>query len=207
MVGGQVADPKLKEKSVGPECSNIFTVPRPRFDNGLDYFGPRCAQALRMTMLHVCAVSEKRSAGFKSPTTFLDVEESSAALEKPPAKTSLNKKATYPSVFGLERSHQSPETFRKSDRRIDTLRRQSIAAGEIASSSSTAVLNCFHEAKSQKKRLDLLVVERGLAESRQKSPSHDPRRRSESTGVKAEKAGGSKVADSARLDVTSALQK
>src|SRR6266436_9928709 len=61
-------------------------------------------------------------------------------------------------------------------------------------------------AKSQKKRLDLLVVERGLAESRQKAQAMILAGEVSVDGVKAEKAGA-QVADSARLDVTSRLQK
>jgi len=62
------------------------------------------------------------------------------------------------------------------------------------------------KAKSQKKRLDLLVVERGLAESRQKAQAMILAGEVSVDGVKAEKAGA-QVADSARLDVTSRLQK
>src|SRR5260221_3600281 len=61
-------------------------------------------------------------------------------------------------------------------------------------------------AKSQKKRLDLLVVERGLAESRQKAQAMILAGEVSVDGVKAEKAGA-QVVDSARLDVTSRLQK
>jgi 23S rRNA (cytidine1920-2'-O)/16S rRNA (cytidine1409-2'-O)-methyltransferase len=60
--------------------------------------------------------------------------------------------------------------------------------------------------KSQKKRLDLLVVERGLAESRQKAQAMILAGEVRVDGVKAEKAGA-QIAESARLDVTSRLQK
>src|SRR2546430_4000103 len=62
------------------------------------------------------------------------------------------------------------------------------------------------KAKSQKQRLDLLVVERGLAESRQKAQAMILAGEVSVDGVKAEKAGA-QVAESARLDVTSRLQK
>ena len=62
------------------------------------------------------------------------------------------------------------------------------------------------KAKSQKKRLDLLVVERGLAESRQKAQAMILAGEVSVDGVKAEKAGA-QVAESARLDVTTRLQK
>src|SRR5258708_12430051 len=62
------------------------------------------------------------------------------------------------------------------------------------------------KAKSQKKRLDLLVVERGFAESRQKAQAMILGGEVSVDGVKAEKAGA-QVAESVRLDVTSRLQK
>jgi 23S rRNA (cytidine1920-2'-O)/16S rRNA (cytidine1409-2'-O)-methyltransferase len=62
------------------------------------------------------------------------------------------------------------------------------------------------KAKSPKKRLDVLVVERGLAESSQKAQAMILAGEVSVDGVKAEKAGA-QVADSARLDVTSRLQK
>ena len=61
-------------------------------------------------------------------------------------------------------------------------------------------------AKTQKKRLDLLVVERGLAESRQKAQAMILAGEVSVDGVKAEKAGA-QVPEAARLDVTSRLQK
>jgi len=61
-------------------------------------------------------------------------------------------------------------------------------------------------AKSQKKRLDLLVLERGLAESRQKAQAMILAGQVSVDGVKAEKAGA-QVPEAARLDVTSRLQK
>jgi len=60
--------------------------------------------------------------------------------------------------------------------------------------------------KTQKKRLDLLVVERGLAESRQKAQAMILAGEVSVDGVKAEKAGA-QVPEAARLDVTSRLQK
>jgi len=62
------------------------------------------------------------------------------------------------------------------------------------------------KAKSQKKRLDLLVVERGLAESRQKAQAMILAGEVSVDGVKVEKAGA-QVAEATRIDVTSRLQK
>ena len=43
---------------------------------------------------------------FQVTDDILDVEESSAALGKTAGKDVAQQKATYPAVFGLERSHQ-----------------------------------------------------------------------------------------------------
>jgi geranylgeranyl diphosphate synthase type II len=43
---------------------------------------------------------------FQVTDDILDVEESSAALGKTAGKDIAQQKATYPAVFGLERSHQ-----------------------------------------------------------------------------------------------------
>jgi 23S rRNA (cytidine1920-2'-O)/16S rRNA (cytidine1409-2'-O)-methyltransferase len=60
--------------------------------------------------------------------------------------------------------------------------------------------------KPTRKRLDVLLVERGLAESRQKAQAMILAGEIEVNGVKAAKAG-SNVAESARIDVHSRLQK
>lgn len=62
------------------------------------------------------------------------------------------------------------------------------------------------KAKTQKKRLDVLLVERGLAASRQKAQAMILAHEVSVDGAKAAKAGIS-VADSARIEVTSRLQK
>lgn len=60
--------------------------------------------------------------------------------------------------------------------------------------------------KATKKRLDVLLVERGLAESRQKAQAMILAGEIEVEGTKAEKAGAS-VAEAARIEVHSRLQK
>jgi 23S rRNA (cytidine1920-2'-O)/16S rRNA (cytidine1409-2'-O)-methyltransferase len=62
------------------------------------------------------------------------------------------------------------------------------------------------KAKSQKKRLDILIVERGLAESRQKAQAMILAGEVSVDGTKQEKAGA-QVSDSARIEVNSRLQK
>lgn len=61
-------------------------------------------------------------------------------------------------------------------------------------------------AKLPKKRLDVLLVERGLAETRQKAQAMILAGEVSVNGVKEEKAGA-QIAESARIEVTSRLQK
>lgn len=61
-------------------------------------------------------------------------------------------------------------------------------------------------AKSQKKRLDILLVERGLAESRQKAQAMILAGEVTVNGSKEEKSGA-QVSESARIEITSRLQK
>src|SRR6516225_1503345 len=60
--------------------------------------------------------------------------------------------------------------------------------------------------KSTRKRLDVLVVERGLAESRQKAQAMILAGEVSVDGSRAEKAGAA-IPDSARIEVHSRLQK
>ena len=62
------------------------------------------------------------------------------------------------------------------------------------------------KAKSQKKRLDVLLVERGLSESRQKSQAMILAGEVTVNGTKAEKAG-LQVAESSQIEVSSRIQK
>jgi 23S rRNA (cytidine1920-2'-O)/16S rRNA (cytidine1409-2'-O)-methyltransferase len=62
------------------------------------------------------------------------------------------------------------------------------------------------KAKSQKKRLDILMLERGLAESRQKAQAMILAGEVSVNGAKEEKAGA-QISESALVEVTSRLQK
>ena len=60
---------------------------------------------------------------------ILDVEESSAALGKTAGKDIVQQKATYPSVFGLDRSHQIANDL--SSEAISTLKPYGEGAGRL----------------------------------------------------------------------------
>src|SRR5882757_4879776 len=134
-----------------------------------------------MTTLHVFAVSVRPSAGhFKSPTTFWTSKNLPLHWEKPPAKTSLNKKLRIPPSSVSNAHINRQRTFRKSDRRIGHLRRQSVAAARNRRVPRLPpCLNCFHESQIAE---EAARSPRRRTRSRRippKSPSHDPRRRSE----------------------------
>ena len=98
MVGGQVADVEAEGKRVDPQT--------------LEYIHPSitagalCAGAGPEDVTRLRRFGETIGWAFQVTDDILDVEESSAALGKTAGKDMAQQKATYPSVFGLERSHE-----------------------------------------------------------------------------------------------------
>jgi geranylgeranyl diphosphate synthase type II len=107
MVGGQVADLEAEGRHVGPKT--------------LEYIHRSKTAALIRASIASGALSAGAPAGdvaslrrfgetigwaFQVTDDILDVEESSAALGKTAGKDIAQKKATYPAVFGLPRSHE-----------------------------------------------------------------------------------------------------
>ena len=107
MVGGQVADLEAEGKPVGPEmleyihrsktaaliCASITT-------------GALCAGAPVEDVARLRRFGGTIGWAFQVTDDILDVTESSAALGKTAGKDIAQQKATYPAVFGLERSNQ-----------------------------------------------------------------------------------------------------
>jgi geranylgeranyl diphosphate synthase, type II len=107
MVGGQVADLEAEGKRVGAEtleyihrsktaaliCASITS-------------GAICAGAGVMDVERLRSFGETIGWAFQVTDDILDVEESSAALGKTAGKDIAQEKATYPAVYGLERSHE-----------------------------------------------------------------------------------------------------
>jgi geranylgeranyl diphosphate synthase type II len=107
MVGGQVADLEAEGKRVGAEtleyihrsktaaliCASITS-------------GAICAGASVMDVERLRSFGETIGWAFQVTDDILDVEESSAALGKTAGKDMAQAKATYPAVYGLERSHE-----------------------------------------------------------------------------------------------------
>jgi geranylgeranyl diphosphate synthase type II len=106
MVGGQVADIEAEGKSVGAEMleyihrSKTAALIRAAVTGGALSAGAAAEDVARLRRF-----GETIGWAFQVTDDILDVEESSAALGKTAGKDIAQKKATYPAVFGLERSH------------------------------------------------------------------------------------------------------
>jgi len=107
MVGGQVADLEAEGKDVGPEMLEyIHRSKTAALIRASITSGALCAGAPAEDVARLRRFGETIGWAFQVTDDILDVEESSAALGKTAGKDVAQQKATYPSVFGLERSHQ-----------------------------------------------------------------------------------------------------
>jgi len=107
MVGGQVADLEAEGKSVGREMLEyIHRSKTAALICAAVVSGAVCAGAGKEDAARLRRFGEAIGLLFQVTDDILDVEESSAALGKTAGKDMAQKKATYPAVFGLERSHQ-----------------------------------------------------------------------------------------------------
>jgi geranylgeranyl diphosphate synthase, type II len=107
MVGGQVADIEAEGNRVGPEMleyihrSKTAALIRASITAGALSAGAPEADVKRLREF-----GETIGWAFQVTDDILDVEESSASLGKTAGKDIAQQKATYPSVFGLARSHE-----------------------------------------------------------------------------------------------------
>jgi len=107
MVGGQVADIEAEGKGVGPEMLEyIHRSKTAALIRASITAGAICAGAPDKDVARLRSFGETIGWAFQVTDDILDVEESSDALGKTAGKDIAQQKATYPSVFGLERSHQ-----------------------------------------------------------------------------------------------------
>jgi geranylgeranyl diphosphate synthase, type II len=106
MVGGQVADIEAEKKPVGPEMleyihrSKTAALIRASVAAGALSAGAGSEDVARLRRF-----GETIGWAFQVTDDILDVEESSATLGKTAGKDIAQQKATYPAVFGLEKSH------------------------------------------------------------------------------------------------------
>jgi geranylgeranyl diphosphate synthase type II len=107
MVGGQVADLEAEGKQVTPQMleyihrSKTAALIRASVISGALSVGAAAEDVSRLR-----SFGETIGWAFQVTDDILDVEESSAALGKTAGKDIAQQKATYPSVYGLERSHE-----------------------------------------------------------------------------------------------------
>ncbi len=107
MVGGQVADLEAEGKPVSPEMLEyIHRSKTAALIRASITAGALCAGAPADDVARLRRFGETIGWAFQVTDDILDVEESSAALGKTAGKDIAQQKATYPAVYGLERSHQ-----------------------------------------------------------------------------------------------------
>jgi len=107
MVGGQVADLEAERKLVSPEILEYIHLSKTAaLIRASVSSGALCAGASPEDVARFRRFGESLGLLFQVTDDILDVEESSAALGKTAGKDVAQQKATYPSVHGLERSHQ-----------------------------------------------------------------------------------------------------
>ncbi len=107
MVGGQVADLEAEGKAVGAETLEyIHRSKTAALIRAAITAGAICAGAPEEDVARLRHFGETIGWAFQVTDDILDVEESSAALGKTAGKDISQQKATYPAVFGLERSHE-----------------------------------------------------------------------------------------------------
>jgi geranylgeranyl diphosphate synthase type II len=134
MVGGQVADLEAEGKVVGPEMLEyIHRSKTAALIRAAITSGALCAAAPADDVARLRRFGETIGWAFQVTDDILDVEESSAALGKTAGKDVAQQKATYPAVFGLERSHQiAKDLSEKAIAELDTYGAKASRLREIA---------------------------------------------------------------------------
>jgi geranylgeranyl diphosphate synthase type II len=106
MVGGQVADIEAEGKRIEPQMLEyIHRSKTAALIRASIAAGALCAGAGPDDVARLRRFGETIGWAFQVTDDILDVEESSAALGKTAGKDIAQEKATYPAVYGLERSH------------------------------------------------------------------------------------------------------
>ena len=107
MVGGQVADIEAERKRVDEKMLEyIHRSKTAALIRASVTAGALCAGTAADDVARLRRFGETIGWAFQVTDDILDVEESSAALGKTAGKDLAQQKATYPAVYGLERSHQ-----------------------------------------------------------------------------------------------------
>jgi len=108
MVGGQVADLEAEGKPVEPEMLEyIHKSKTAALIRASVVAGAVCGGAGEEDTARMRRFGENIGWAFQVVDDILDVEESSAALGKTAGKDQAQRKATYPALYGLEKSKQT----------------------------------------------------------------------------------------------------
>src|SRR5205807_8199044 len=136
MVGGQVADIEAEHKPLDARMLEyIHRSKTAALIRASVTAGALCAGTSSEDVARLRRFGETIGWAFQVTDDILDVEESSAALGKTAGKDVAQQKATYPSVFGLERSHQiAKELSEKAIAELDTYGAKASRLREIAES-------------------------------------------------------------------------
>jgi geranylgeranyl diphosphate synthase, type II len=107
MVGGQVADIEAERQPASPAMLEyIHRSKTAALIRASVTSGALCAGAAVEDVACLRRFGENIGWAFQVTDDILDVEESSAALGKTAGKDIAQQKATYPAIYGLERSHE-----------------------------------------------------------------------------------------------------
>ncbi|HWF13535.1 MAG TPA: farnesyl diphosphate synthase [Candidatus Acidoferrales bacterium] len=107
MVGGQVADIEAEGRSIQPEeLEYIHRSKTAALIRASVVAGAISGGGEEKDVEHLRRFGETIGWAFQVVDDILDVEESSASLGKTAGKDVAQKKATYPSIYGLEKSRQ-----------------------------------------------------------------------------------------------------
>jgi geranylgeranyl diphosphate synthase type II len=107
MVGGQVADLEAEGKPIEPATLEyIHRSKTAALIRASLATGALCAGAPEDDLARIRRFGENIGWAFQVVDDILDVEESSAALGKTAGKDESQRKATYPALYGLEKSHE-----------------------------------------------------------------------------------------------------
>jgi len=134
MVGGQVADLEAEGKDIAPEMLEyIHRSKTAALIRASVVAGALCGGAAEADVAQLGRFGGNIGWAFQVVDDILDVEESSAALGKTAGKDQAQRKATYPALYGLEKSHQmATELATRAIKELEPYGERAQRLGELA---------------------------------------------------------------------------
>jgi len=112
MIGGQVADLEAAAGGISPQCLEaMHRAKTAALFRAAVSLGALAAEAEPAQQAAITRFGECAGLAFQIADDILDVESSLEDLGKTAGKDALQKKATYPALYGVERSRQIAEEF------------------------------------------------------------------------------------------------